>query len=105
MHATPFNTLTHKQTVEEMVGRADMLEPDADLIATSHKAANIDLSMLLQPAAELRPGAAQHCVTKQVCVRVCVCACVCVCVCACVCCVKRERSLHKNNVEGRVFVC
>ncbi|KAG1678741.1 hypothetical protein FOA52_012780 [Chlamydomonas sp. UWO 241] len=53
------------RTVEEMVGRADMLEQDADLIATSHKAANIDLSMLLQPAAELRPGAAQHCVTKQ----------------------------------------
>ncbi len=48
-----------------MVGRADMLEMDREVMAANHKAANIDLSKMLQPAADLRPGAAQINVTKQ----------------------------------------
>eukprot|EP01018_Ginkgo_biloba_P023041 Gb_24796 [translate_table: standard] len=53
------------RTVEEMVGRADMLEMDKEVINSSEKLENIDLSLLLQPAAEIRPEAAQHCVQKQ----------------------------------------
>ncbi|WIA23003.1 hypothetical protein OEZ85_001356 [Tetradesmus obliquus] len=53
------------RTVKEMVGRADMLEPDADVFAANPKLAGIDLSRLLQPAAELRPEAAQVCIQKQ----------------------------------------
>lgn len=34
-------------------------------MASSEKLANIDLSLLLRPAAEIRPGAAQRCVEKQ----------------------------------------
>ncbi len=37
-----------------MIGRADMLEMDQETIAANHKAANIDLSKLLQPAGDLR---------------------------------------------------
>lgn len=33
--------------------------------ASNHKLADIDLTKMLQPAAELRPGAAQRCMTKQ----------------------------------------
>ena len=47
------------RTIDEMVGRADMLEMDPETVAANHKAANIDLSKLLQPAAGLRPGAPQ----------------------------------------------
>ncbi|GAX86014.1 hypothetical protein CEUSTIGMA_g13429.t1, partial [Chlamydomonas eustigma] len=53
------------RTVNEMVGRADMLEMDPETVAANPKAANIDLSKLLQPAASLRPGAAQRNVMKQ----------------------------------------
>lgn len=42
-----------------MVGRADMLEADPDVFASNPKLSGIDLSRLLTPAAELRPGAAQ----------------------------------------------
>jgi hypothetical protein len=48
-----------RRTVKEMVGRADMLEPDADVFAANPKLQGIDLSRLLTPAAELRPEAAQ----------------------------------------------
>ena len=48
-----------------MVGRADMLEMDPDTVTANPKAANIDLSKLLQPAAGLRPGAPQRNVMKQ----------------------------------------
>ena len=47
------------RTIDEMVGRADMLEMDPETVAANHKAANIDLSKLLQPPAGLRPGAPQ----------------------------------------------
>lgn len=53
------------RTVTEMVGRADMLEVDPDVVASNPKLAEIDLSGLLTPAATLRPGAAQVCVQKQ----------------------------------------
>jgi len=36
-----------------------MLEQDMELTKSNPKAANIDLKLLLTPAAELRPGAAQ----------------------------------------------
>ncbi|MED6219382.1 glutamate synthase [NADH] [Stylosanthes scabra] len=53
------------RTVNEMVGRSDMLEVDKEVTKTSEKLQNIDLSLLLRPAAELRPEAAQYCVQKQ----------------------------------------
>ena len=55
------------RTVQDMVGRADMLEADPAAAASHPKlAAGLDLSRLLTPAATLgRPGAAQTCVEKQ----------------------------------------
>jgi glutamate synthase (NADPH/NADH) len=53
------------RTVNEMVGRADMLEVDPDVVATNPKLADLDLSAVLLPAATLRPGAAQTCVSRQ----------------------------------------
>nr|GEW31813.1 glutamate synthase 1 [NADH], chloroplastic isoform X1 [Tanacetum cinerariifolium] len=53
------------RTVNEMVGRADMLEVDKELTKNNEKLKNIDLSLLLRPAADIRPGAAQTCVEKQ----------------------------------------
>lgn len=53
------------RTVKEMVGRADMLEMDKEVINSNEKLENIDLSLLLRPAAEIRPEAAQYCVQAQ----------------------------------------
>ncbi|KAG6715319.1 hypothetical protein I3842_05G244300 [Carya illinoinensis] len=53
------------RTVTEMVGRSDMLEVDKEVTKNNEKLENIDLSLLLRPAAELRPEAAQYCVQKQ----------------------------------------
>ncbi|CAI0449916.1 unnamed protein product [Linum tenue] len=53
------------RTLNEMVGRADMLEVDRDVVKNNEKLENIDLSLLLRPAADIRPGAAQYCVEKQ----------------------------------------
>ncbi|KAD4585907.1 hypothetical protein R6Q59_035687 [Mikania micrantha] len=53
------------RTVNDMVGRADMLEVDKDLTKDNEKLRNIDLSLLLRPAADIRPDAAQTCVQKQ----------------------------------------
>ncbi|CAA7030919.1 unnamed protein product [Microthlaspi erraticum] len=53
------------RTVTEMIGRADMLELDSEVVKNNDKLENIDLSLLLRPAAEIRPGAAQYCVQKQ----------------------------------------
>eukprot|EP00897_Mesotaenium_endlicherianum_P000426 jgi/Mesen1/10384/ME000081S09774 len=52
------------RNMNEMIGRADMLEQDHE-VTNNPKLANINLAVLLQPAAELRPGAAQRCVQKQ----------------------------------------
>jgi glutamate synthase (NADPH/NADH) len=53
------------RTVKEMVGHADMLEMDKEVINSNEKLENIDLSLLLRPAAEIRPEAAQYCVQAQ----------------------------------------
>ncbi|XP_057452987.1 glutamate synthase [NADH], amyloplastic isoform X2 [Lotus japonicus] len=53
------------RTVNEMVGHSDMLEVDKEVVKSNEKLENIDLSLLLRPAAELRPEAAQYCVQKQ----------------------------------------
>ncbi|KAM7499761.1 hypothetical protein LguiA_024175 [Lonicera macranthoides] len=53
------------RSVNEMIGRSDMLELDKDLIKGNPKLKNIDLSLLLRPAADIRPEAAQFCVQKQ----------------------------------------
>lgn len=53
------------RTVGEMVGRADMLAVDEEVVAANPKLAKVDLSKLLTPAASLRPGAAQTCVQRQ----------------------------------------
>lgn len=53
------------RTIKEMVGRSDMLEVDKEVTKTNEKLENIDLSLLLRPAADLRPEAAQYCVQKQ----------------------------------------
>lgn len=42
------------RTVGEMVGRADMLEVDPEVVAANPKLAKVDLSKLLTPAATLR---------------------------------------------------
>ncbi|KAI5286795.1 glutamate synthase [NADH] [Ascosphaera aggregata] len=51
------------RTVNEMIGRADLLKVREDL--PSEKAANIDLSLILTPAHTLRPGVATYNVRKQ----------------------------------------
>ncbi|KAL7146170.1 hypothetical protein ABFS83_06G022800 [Erythranthe nasuta] len=53
------------RTLREMVGRSDMLELDKDVAENNQKLRNIDLSLLLRPAADIRPDAAQYCVQKQ----------------------------------------
>ncbi|XP_015878225.2 glutamate synthase [NADH], amyloplastic isoform X1 [Ziziphus jujuba] len=53
------------RTLKEMVGRSDMLEVDREVTRSNEKLENIDLSLLLRPAADLRPDAAQYCVQKQ----------------------------------------
>jgi glutamate synthase (NADH) len=46
-------------------GRADLLAVDEDVLKEHYKTEDIDLSAVLTPAATLRPGAAQRCVTVQ----------------------------------------
>ncbi|PIA49013.1 hypothetical protein AQUCO_01300099v1 [Aquilegia coerulea] len=53
------------RTMKEMVGRSDMLEVDSEVVKNNEKLENIDLSLLLKPAAEIRPEAAQYCIQKQ----------------------------------------
>lgn len=53
------------RTLNEMVGRSDMLELDKDVANNNEKLKNIELSLLLRPAADIRPDAAQFCVQKQ----------------------------------------
>ena len=42
------------RTVNEMVGRADMLEVDQEVVKANPKLAKVDLSKMLTPAATLR---------------------------------------------------
>ncbi|CAM8900517.1 unnamed protein product [Rhodiola kirilowii] len=53
------------RSITEMIGRSDMLEVDKEVVKNNEKLENIDLSLLLKPAAEIRPEAAQYCVQKQ----------------------------------------
>ncbi|OEL30733.1 Glutamate synthase 2 [NADH], chloroplastic [Dichanthelium oligosanthes] len=53
------------RTINEMVGRSDMLEVDPDVLKGNKKLQNIDLSLILKPAAEISPEAVQYCVEKQ----------------------------------------
>ncbi|WOL01487.1 hypothetical protein Cni_G10203 [Canna indica] len=53
------------RTINEMIGRVDMLEVDKEVILSNEKLSNVDLSLLLKPAAEIRPGAAQYRIQKQ----------------------------------------
>lgn len=53
------------RTMDDMVGRADMLEQDPDVSKTNAKAASMDLSKVLLPAAQLRAGVPQRNVMKQ----------------------------------------
>ncbi|KAK3285699.1 glutamate synthase [NADH] [Cymbomonas tetramitiformis] len=53
------------RTLHEMVGRAEFLEMDEEVIASNPKLEGIDLQALLTPAATLRPGAAQTKVQEQ----------------------------------------
>ena len=51
------------RTINEMVGRADMLKVDEKL--RTIKTANLDLSAVLKPAWQMRPGAATYRVRQQ----------------------------------------
>ncbi|SPC62670.1 probable glutamate synthase (NADPH) [Ustilago sp. UG-2017b] len=51
------------RTINEMVGRSDLLKVDDSL--RTPKTANLDLSALLKPAHEMRPGAATYKVRQQ----------------------------------------
>ncbi|XP_039044583.1 glutamate synthase 1 [NADH], chloroplastic-like isoform X4 [Hibiscus syriacus] len=53
------------RTVNEIIGRSDMLEVDKEVLSSNEKLQNIDLSLLLRPAADIRPEAAQYCIQKQ----------------------------------------
>ncbi|KAJ4821312.1 NADH-dependent glutamate synthase [Rhynchospora pubera] len=53
------------RTIQEMVGRSDMLEIDPEVVKSNEKLENIDLSKILKPAAEIRKDSAQYCVEKQ----------------------------------------
>lgn len=54
------------RSVDDMVGRADMLEVNPDVIKKYPRLAGINLDKILLPSATLRPDAAQRCVRKQV---------------------------------------
>ncbi|KAG6548708.1 hypothetical protein Mapa_009863 [Marchantia paleacea] len=51
--------------MDDLVGHAELLEVDPDVMDNNSKLENVDLSLLLRPAATLRPDAAQRCVQKQ----------------------------------------
>ncbi|CAL4909476.1 unnamed protein product [Urochloa decumbens] len=53
------------RTINEMVGQSDMLEVDLDVLKGNEKLQNIDLSLILKPAAEISSDAVQYCVEKQ----------------------------------------
>lgn len=53
------------RSINEMVGHSEMLEVDKEVTKNNEKLQNIDLSLLLKPASDIRPGAAQFCVQKQ----------------------------------------
>ena len=54
------------RSVDDMIGRADMLEVDQAVIQKYPRLADINLDKILLPAATLRPDVAQRCLHKQV---------------------------------------
>ena len=52
-------------TVDDLVGRSDLLKPDEAVLGSRSKLHGIDLSKILTPSASIRPGAAVRNVTKQ----------------------------------------
>lgn len=54
------------RNVDDMIGRADMLEVNQDVIKKYPRLAGINLDKILLPAASLRENVAQRCVRKQV---------------------------------------
>ena len=52
-------------SVDELVGRSDLLVPDADVLGSRSKLNGIDLARILTPSASIRPGAAVRNVCKQ----------------------------------------
>ena len=52
-------------SVDELVGRSDLLIPDAEVLGSRDKLHGIDLSKILTPSASIRPGAAVRNVTVQ----------------------------------------
>jgi len=54
------------RNVDDMIGRADMLEVNQDVIKKYPRLAGINLDKILLPAATLRENVAQRCVRKQV---------------------------------------
>ena len=54
------------RNVDDMIGRADMLEVNQEVIRKYPRLAGINLDKILLPAAKLRQNVAQRCVRKQV---------------------------------------
>lgn len=54
------------RSVDDMIGRADMLEVNQEVIEKYPRLAGINLDKILLPAATLRANVAQRCVHKQV---------------------------------------
>jgi glutamate synthase (NADPH/NADH) len=52
-------------SVDELVGRSDLMEPDTDVLGERDKLHGIDLARILTPSASIRPGAAVKNVMKQ----------------------------------------
>ena len=52
-------------TVDALIGRSDLLVPDANVLGSRNKLRGIDLTKILTPSAAIRPGAAVRNVTVQ----------------------------------------
>ena len=52
-------------SVDELVGRSDLLVPDENVLGSRSKLHGIDLARILTPSASIRPGAAVRNVSKQ----------------------------------------
>ena len=52
-------------SVDELIGRSDLLVPDANVLGARSKLHGIDLEKILTPSASIRPGAAVKNVTTQ----------------------------------------
>lgn len=53
------------RSINEMVGRSDLLQLDDEVVRSNEKLGNINLDRLLRPSASIRPGASQYCTEIQ----------------------------------------